>query len=81
MCVGQVKPSSVQAGAPYSKELSLLSHVFETARAGDPHGVCDAIESFGEDVLNPAGKWLKVAGRHKTTVLSKSMAKCPAGGP
>eukprot|EP00435_Cladocopium_sp_Y103_P056072 s735_g18.t2 len=75
-----VKPSSVQAGSPYSKELRLLAHVFDTAPSGDPSAVCDAIERFGEDVLNPAGQWLKVAGRHKTTVLQKAMEGCPKGG-
>lgn len=43
-----------------SQELRLLSHVFDTAASGDAEGVCDAIERFGEDVLNPAGQWLKV---------------------
>eukprot|EP00913_Durusdinium_trenchii_P013297 g12480.t1 len=86
-CKGEERPppkafkgSNIQAGSPYSKELRLLAHVFETATAGDPSSVCDAIERFGEDVLNPAGQWLKVAGRHKTTVLSKAMKNCPKGG-
>ena len=41
------------------QELRLLAHVFDTAPSGDPAAVCDAIERFGEDVLNPAGQWLK----------------------
>ncbi|CAJ1428059.1 unnamed protein product [Effrenium voratum] len=58
----------------------LLAHVFEQAAPGDAAGCCDAIERFGEDVLNPAGQWLKVAGRHKTTVLTKAMQACPSSG-
>eukprot|EP00931_Biecheleriopsis_adriatica_P116713 TRINITY_DN92321_c0_g1_i1.p1 TRINITY_DN92321_c0_g1~~TRINITY_DN92321_c0_g1_i1.p1 ORF type:complete len:419 (-),score=76.54 TRINITY_DN92321_c0_g1_i1:42-1262(-) len=75
-----IKASSIAAGTPYSKELKLLAHVFETAEAGNPVSVCEAIEHFGEGVLNPAGQWLKVAGRHKATVLAKSMKLCPRGG-
>ncbi|CAE8708402.1 unnamed protein product [Polarella glacialis] len=75
-----VKSSSIARGTPYSKELRLLAHVFENARAGDPISVCDAIEHFGEEVLNPAGQWLKVAGRHKATILEHAMREAPRGG-
>ena len=62
---GCIQPNiftTVSSGALllHFQELRLLSHVFDTAASGDAEGVCDAIERFGEDVLNPAGQWLKV---------------------
>ena len=58
---------------PSLQELRLLAHVFDTAPSGDAAAVCDAIERFGEDVLNPAGQWLKAPhGGGVTGVVPKT---------
>lgn len=67
-------------GTPYWKELRLLAHVLNTARRGDPGSVCAAIETFGEDVLNPSGLWLKVAGGGKADVLAAGVRRAPPKG-
>jgi len=77
---GPAKSSSIPAGTPYSKELRLLAHVLETATPGDPLSVCEAIESFGKNVLNPGGQWLKVAGDAKAVVLTSAMRGKPKQG-
>ncbi|CAK0789722.1 unnamed protein product [Prorocentrum cordatum] len=63
----------VPVGKPYSKELRLLKHVFETATKGDPVSVCNAIESYGTDTLGPTSQWLKIAGDVKTLVLTNAV--------
>eukprot|EP00929_Paragymnodinium_shiwhaense_P072532 TRINITY_DN36819_c0_g1_i1.p1 TRINITY_DN36819_c0_g1~~TRINITY_DN36819_c0_g1_i1.p1 ORF type:complete len:383 (-),score=79.46 TRINITY_DN36819_c0_g1_i1:424-1572(-) len=75
-----LKPARISHNVPYSKELRLLSHVLATAKQGDPLSVCKAIESFGDDVLNPGGQWLKVAAGGKAHVLADAVQKAPKGG-
>jgi catechol O-methyltransferase len=64
---------NVPVGKPYSKELRLLKHVFETATRNDPVSVCNAIESYGTDTLGPTSQWLKIAGDVKTLILTNAM--------
>lgn len=62
----------VQGGArdgPYSKELRLMEHVLDTAKAGHPTSACQAIEYYGEGVLGKTSQWLKVAAGGKMEIL------------
>jgi len=70
----------VPAGTPYAKELRLLNFVLERARPGDAASVCEAIEKFGKEVLNPTGSWLKVAGDSKAVVLVAAVRLGPPRG-
>lgn len=74
------RSSSIPTGTPYSKELRLLAYVLETATPGDPASVCEAVEDFGKNVLNPSGQWLKVAGDAKAVVLESAMRGKPKRG-
>ncbi|CAJ1433497.1 unnamed protein product, partial [Effrenium voratum] len=69
----------VRAGQPYAKELRLLQRVVEEVPPGDPVAICEAIESFGDEVLvrGKAKLWLKIAGGIKTEVLTRAVR----GGP
>lgn len=75
-----LRPSDIPPGAPYSKELRLLAHVLATARAGDASSVCQAMEGFGQEVLNAEGRWLKIAGNTKAEVLTAAVRRSPAAG-
>lgn len=75
-----MRVSDVPQGTPYWKELRLLAHVMEVAEPRNPVSICDAIENFGEDVLNPSGLWLKVAGRSKASVLAAALKWAPQHG-
>lgn len=77
---GSLQVADIPLGLPYAKEMRLLAHVLTTARAGDAVSVCTAIERFGEDVLNPEGKWLKIAGGTKADVLKVAVEQAPDGG-
>ena len=55
----------------------LLAHVFEQAAPGDAAGCCDAIERFGEDVLNPAGQWLKADLNRSSGSQGESIPRVP----
>ncbi|CAE8595044.1 unnamed protein product, partial [Polarella glacialis] len=57
-----------QQRAAHAKELRLLQHVLRNATPGDAASVCEAAESFAE-VLEPWGRWLKVAAGAKAEFL------------
>ncbi|CAE7732023.1 comta [Symbiodinium microadriaticum] len=54
---------------PYVKEIRLMEHVLRNAERGNPHSVCDEVESFGRHVSGSSKTWLKVAGGEKSEVL------------
>jgi len=64
---------------PYAKELCVLEHVLDTAKAGDPFSVTLAIENFGEGVLGASSQWLKVAGGAKKVVLAAGVCGAQPG--
>merc|ERR1719217_367437 len=72
--------SSLGPDVPYSKELRLLNHVFQTATGGDPLSIVKAIEDFGDNVLGQTGLWLKVAGGSKSEVLANAVRNAPKHG-
>lgn len=72
--------ASTPSRIAYDKELGLLHHVFSTATPGDPASACEAVERFGEDVLNSQGLWLKVAGGAKADVLTTAVRDAPPAG-
>jgi len=76
----QAAMKRIPAGAPYSKELNLLRHVLTRARQNDPRSVCEAIESYGKDILGKSGRWLKVAGDAKAEILTSAVRAAAVGG-
>ena len=67
------------ASVPYAKEFGLLAYALSQRYQGNAAAVCEAMESYAQEVLGASGVWLKMAGGAKAYVLVAAMCRAPPG--